>query len=85
MKTFYTTLLALILSGGLLACLTLALLYQATGEDQVSGASSMEKKRQAENPVEVGDVAWGRDLERALASAKKSGKPVFALFQEVPG
>ncbi len=36
-------------------------------------------------PVEVGTVRWQRDYEAALASAKKSGKPVFLLFQEVPG
>jgi hypothetical protein len=37
------------------------------------------------NPVAVGKVAWGRDLEQALAASKASGKPVFLLFQEVPG
>lgn len=37
------------------------------------------------NPIEVGTVIWGRDLPEALAASKKSGKPVFALFQEVPG
>jgi hypothetical protein len=26
-----------------------------------------------------------RDLEQAFAAAKRSGKPVFAQFQEVPG
>jgi len=37
------------------------------------------------NPEEVGTVRWGRDLDAALVAAQKSGKPVFALFQEVPG
>jgi hypothetical protein len=36
-------------------------------------------------PVEVGTVHWGRDLEGALRAGKQSGKPLFALFQEVPG
>lgn len=36
-------------------------------------------------PVEVGKVSWGRDFEAALAESAKSGKPVFLLFQEVPG
>ncbi len=40
---------------------------------------------QPANPVEVGTVNWNRDLPAALASSKKSGKPVFLLFQEVPG
>lgn len=38
-----------------------------------------------ENPVEVGKVGWDRDFEGALSAAAESGKPVFALFQEVPG
>ncbi len=36
-------------------------------------------------PIEAGKVKWGRDLEGALALSAKSGKPVFALFQEIPG
>lgn len=39
----------------------------------------------AANPVEVGAVSWSRDHDAALAAAKKSGRPVFLLFQEVPG
>jgi len=38
-----------------------------------------------ENPIEVGDVSWGRDLEAALMNSANSGKPVLVLFQEVPG
>jgi hypothetical protein len=38
-----------------------------------------------ENPIEVGDVQWGRDLEAALRNSANSGKPVLVLFQEVPG
>jgi len=36
-------------------------------------------------PVELGRVAWQRDHDAAIASAKKSGKPVLLFFQEVPG
>lgn len=36
-------------------------------------------------PCELGLVPWQRDLPAALASAKESGRPVFVLFQEVPG
>lgn len=39
----------------------------------------------AEQPIEAGRVLWGRDLDVALASSQASGKPVFALFQEIPG
>ncbi|MEM7394291.1 MAG: VPGUxxT family thioredoxin-like (seleno)protein, type 2 [Verrucomicrobiota bacterium] len=35
--------------------------------------------------VEIGEVQWGRDLEGALRQSTRSGKPVLALFQEVPG
>jgi len=38
-----------------------------------------------QNPVEVGDVHWGRNFEAALKMSAKSGKPVLVLFQEVPG
>ena len=34
---------------------------------------------------ELGTVKWGRDMNAALKASKSSGKPVFALFQEVPG
>ena len=37
------------------------------------------------NPVEVGHVNWERDYDRVVALSNKSGKPIFALFQEVPG
>ena len=36
-------------------------------------------------PIEVGTVAWMRELNDALATSASSAKPVFALFQEVPG
>lgn len=39
----------------------------------------------AENPVEIGKVTWGRDLEEAYKASKLSKKPIFLLFQEVPG
>ncbi|MEM6394326.1 MAG: VPGUxxT family thioredoxin-like (seleno)protein, type 2 [Planctomycetota bacterium] len=38
-----------------------------------------------DNPVEVGHVRWGRDLDAALQLSADTGKPVFVLFQEVPG
>lgn len=36
-------------------------------------------------PREFGRVQWQRKLEPALSMSKESGKPVFLLFQEVPG
>jgi hypothetical protein len=37
------------------------------------------------HPMEVGTVNWQRDYKTAVASAKILDKPVFLLFQEVPG
>lgn len=34
---------------------------------------------------ELGKVAWYRDFDQAIALSKKQGKPIFVLFQEVPG
>lgn len=36
-------------------------------------------------PVELGNVTWLRDFDQAMAQSKKTEKPVFMLFQEVPG
>ncbi len=36
-------------------------------------------------PIELGKVRWGRDLPKALAEADRTGRPIFLLFQEVPG
>lgn len=36
-------------------------------------------------PPEVGTVNWQTDHDKAFALSEKSGKPVFLLFQEVPG
>ena len=44
------------------------------------GAAANEKR-----PEELGDVSWLRDLDKATAQAKKTGKPILLLFQEVPG
>lgn len=37
------------------------------------------------NPIEVGDVRWGRDFDLALQKSTQAGKPVLVLFQEIPG
>lgn len=35
--------------------------------------------------MELGDVAWERDFNKGIAQSKAEDKPVFLLFQEVPG
>lgn len=39
----------------------------------------------ATTPLEIGTVKYLRDFDEASALSKKSGKPIFAFFQEVPG
>lgn len=43
------------------------------------------KTRINEQPKELGKVSWYRDYEEAIAESERTGKPVFLLFQEVPG
>jgi hypothetical protein len=38
-----------------------------------------------DNPKELGWVTWHRDYDRAAAIAAETDKPLFLLFQEVPG
>jgi len=38
-----------------------------------------------DQPVELGKVKWLRDLDQGIAQARQQQKPVFLLFQEVPG
>ena len=35
--------------------------------------------------VEIGEVNWSSDLESAKGKSRKTGRPVFLLFQEIPG
>lgn len=35
--------------------------------------------------VETGTIEWGRNYEEAQEQSQKTGKPIFLLFQEVPG
>ncbi len=39
----------------------------------------------AQQRVELGDVKWLRNYDTAMEQAKEMDKPVFILFQEVPG
>ncbi len=37
------------------------------------------------NPVELGEVHWLRSMEEAQSKSGAEGKPIFILFQEIPG
>lgn len=36
-------------------------------------------------PKELGKVSWFRNYNKAIAESNRTGKPIFLLFQEVPG
>ena len=38
-----------------------------------------------DNPLELGKVNWLRDYDKAVKKSKGQNKPIFILFQEVPG
>ena len=40
---------------------------------------------QPATPVELGRINWLRDMNQAVAAAKKTGRPMMVLFDEVPG
>ena len=48
-------------------------------------ASLFAQEAPVTNPTELGVIRWQRDLDVGLAEATKTGKPVFLLFQEIPG
>ncbi|MEM1327853.1 MAG: VPGUxxT family thioredoxin-like (seleno)protein, type 2 [Bacteroidota bacterium] len=39
----------------------------------------------AQQPIELGQVTWLRDIDEAQQLSEKEDKPIFLLFQEVPG
>lgn len=51
------------------------------------GSSAVEQRYEIpkDNPVELGLVKWNRDYDLALKESEKTNKPLFILFQEVPG
>ena len=60
----------------------IALLFFASSLLSVNGQDWKNLPNQQE---ELGYVAWSRSYNESLSEAKTSGKPLFILFQEVPG
>jgi len=60
------------LLGGLLACSSARPVFE-------------NGKLSRETPTELGQVAFSRDFEASLVRARRESKPVFLLFQEIPG
>jgi len=56
------------------------------GDDSLHSLDSPIRAQTApNNPIELGKVNWYRNLDEAMSVAKRQNKPVFILFQEVPG
>jgi hypothetical protein len=54
----------------------------ATGNPQEDASVEVQSKELS--PKELGLVKWSRDLDSTLAKASPE-RPIFLLFQEVPG
>jgi hypothetical protein len=66
----------------LLALLSVGLWLSArTGESKPIQTTTITKPQ----PEELGKVQWLRNMADAQAKARKEGKPILILFQEVPG
>ena len=48
-------------------------------------SSSPDTASQRDAPAELGRVAWLRSYAKASERATREQKPLFVLFQEVPG
>lgn len=48
-------------------------------------ANAQQKTNPNDQDEELGKVVWHRDYDKAVALSAKENKPVFILFQEVPG
>lgn len=64
-------------------CLTSGLYL---GPELVNRAGApMLNQGEVSAPVELGTVRWHRDLDAGLAEVRSTGRPLFLLFQEIPG
>lgn len=68
---------------------SLAIAGLAVGGSAVAetGQAATAKKTTGDTnqPVELGDVKWNRDFDKAVAESRTTGKPLMVLFDEVPG
>ena len=46
---------------------------------------AQNRTQPATQAQELGKVSWYRDFDQAIALSQKKNKPIFVLFQEVPG
>ncbi|MGB0525216.1 MAG: VPGUxxT family thioredoxin-like (seleno)protein, type 2 [Flammeovirgaceae bacterium] len=62
----------------------LAVITQAVWSPERS-ASVSTTQHQSDNPIELGKVNWIRDYDEGKKQSAATNKPIFLLFQEVPG
>ena len=74
--------LFVLISAGLLGILAFAFI---PGGESESSARVGLVQTPPNNPKELGWVNWKRDYNAGVNKAKAEGKPLFLLFQEVPG
>lgn len=65
----------------ILAILLVAQVFAKPAPQKGAGSDS----KSVDQPVELGDVQWLRDLDTAVSTSKQQKKPIAILFQEVPG
>jgi hypothetical protein len=65
--------------------LTLLLLLPALGLSFFALDSNVAESQEPERSVEMGTVDWNRNLDSAIKLSSQTGKPLFVLFQEIPG
>jgi thioredoxin family protein len=61
-------------------CLRIVLAFALSGPVTAGAAESGGPR-----PIELGRVHWGRDVEAGMAAARRTGRPLLLLFQEIPG
>jgi hypothetical protein len=70
----------------LIAALGWLALWSSTAAAQSAGSTDgSQREPRADQPVELGTVAWGEDFEQGLREVRRDGRPMFLLFQEIPG
>ncbi len=56
--------------------------FSPSGEPE---AKILPINSEKDNPIELGKVKWERKLDKGIKMAQAAEKPIFLLFQEVPG
>lgn len=78
-----------LLTLGIALCLASAAMIFSNGQSNAARMASGDLPGntylELDQPVELGAVTWNRDLDSAQKLSRETGKPIFILFQEVPG